>query len=153
MNLTPSFLLLAALGGSIVAGGARGDTSSAPAPAMKSYVIIFRQGPFTFTDEVNARRQREIVAWAVKHNAAGHRLEPRAVEPDMRRPGVAAATEGSGQWPIVALVFLEARDIDEAAAIAEDHPAKHYNVSTEVRPWVARKVPAAESPKTSGLDR
>lgn len=45
----------------------------------------------------------------------------------------------------MALVFLEARDLEEAAAIAADHPAKHYNVSTEVRPWLVRKIPEPKS--------
>lgn len=115
---------------------------SPPPRLMKSYVIIFRQGPLDSSDEVNARRQREIVAWAAKHQGAGHQLEPRALEIDVRRPGINAPDDASA-WPIVALVFLEARDIDEAAAIAADHPARNYNVSTEVRPWTARKVPEA----------
>lgn len=110
---------------------------------MKLYVVIFRQGPATLTEAESARRQQAIVTWAVRHQAAGHQLEPRALDAEVRRPGVAAPAETSGLWPIVALVFLEARDIDEAATIAADHPAKHYNVSTEVRPWVARKVPRA----------
>lgn len=115
-----------------------------PLPIMKSFVIIFRQGPVDSSDEIKARRQQEIVAWAAKHQAAGHRLEPRALEIDVRRPGITAPGDVFA-WPIVALVFLEARDIEEAAAIADDHPAKNYNVSTEVRPWTARKVPEATS--------
>lgn len=110
---------------------------------MKSYVIIFRQGPFPLTAEVNVRRQQEILTWAMKHQAAGHQLEPRGLDDEVRHPGVRAPDDATA-WPIVMLMFLQARDIDEAAAIAADHPAKNYNVSTEVRPWSARKVPASK---------
>jgi hypothetical protein len=143
MHSIQSTLLLAALG--LAAVASRGsERSVAPFQGGNSYVIIFRQGPITLTEEDNTRRQKEIVAWATRHQLAGHNLDPRGLESDVRRPGVPATVEANGEWPIVALVFLEARSIDEAAAIAADHPAKNYNVSTEVRPFVRRKVPDAK---------
>lgn len=143
MHPIQSTLLLAALG--LAAVAARdSEGSAAPSESSNSYVIIFRQGPITLTEEDSARRQKEIVAWATRHQLAGHNLDPRGLESDVRRPGLSATVEANGAWPIVALVFLEARSIDEAAAIAADHPAKNYNVSTEVRPFVRRKVPDAK---------
>ena len=34
-----------------------------------------------------------------------------------------------------ALLFLEARDLSEAAEVAEAHPAIRYGSEVEVRPW------------------
>jgi len=138
----PSSLFFFALGLTAFSAHADGGTG-ARSSERNSYVIIFRQGPITLTEEEKALRQQAIVAWATKHHHAGHALDPRGLEDDVRRPGVVPPEEGNGTWPIVALVFVEARNIDEAAAIAADHPAKHYNVSTEVRPYVVRKVPPA----------
>lgn len=77
-------------------------------------------------------------------NAAGHRLEPRSLAPETTRPGVATSPEISGTWPVSALLFLQARDLAEATRVAATHPAKHFNVSMEVRPWcVPVSAPAA----------
>jgi Protein of unknown function (DUF3224) len=114
-----------------------------PAPAlppMQKFVILFRQGPHPLTDADKARRQAAITTWAREQNAAGHRLEPRALAPAMSRPGLSVPTETSGSWPVTALLFLEARDLAGATQVAASHPAKDYNVSLEVRPWSAPAV-------------
>lgn len=140
MYSLPSALARVVLG--LTALSAHGsDRAVAPPPERHSYVIIFRQGPITLTNADQDRRQKAIVAWATKHHLAGHALDPRGLESDVRHPGIVAPDGANGAWPIVALIFLEARDIAEAAAIAANHPAKHYNVSTEVRPYVVRKIP------------
>ncbi len=102
---------------------------------MKSFVILFRQGPFNLTDELKARRQAQISLWAREQNARGHRLEPRSLAPSITRPGITVTDAEVGQWPVTALLFLEARDLDDATAVAASHPAKDYNVAMEVRPW------------------
>jgi hypothetical protein len=112
---------------------------------MKSFVLIFRQGPHPLTDADRARRQAAILAWAQEQNAAGHKLEPRSLAPEVARPGLTAPPEASGSWPITALVFLEAADLAEASRVADVHPAKHYNVSVEVRPWSSPVVATAAS--------
>ena len=109
---------------------------------MKTYVIIFRQGPHTLTQADLTRRQKEVSAWAREQNAAGHKLEPRILAPEVLR------TEGdqgigSNAWPVTALLFIEATDLADAAKVAATHPAKHYNASMEVRPWAAPAVAAA----------
>jgi len=109
---------------------------------MNTFVILFRQGPFAFTDEVKARRQATISIWARERNAAGHKLEPRSLAPDIARPGSVAPAEVVGTWPVTALLFLEAADLGAATAIAESHPAKDYNVTMEVRPWSSPTAPA-----------
>jgi hypothetical protein len=111
---------------------------------MNSFVIIFRQGPRTFTDADLKRRQQEVSAWAREKNAAGHKLEPRILGPEVLRPG-AGTESGAGPdgWPVTALLFLEAHDLAEAAKIAASHPAKNFNVSLEVRPWAPPVVAPA----------
>src|SRR5262245_63508090 len=82
-----------------------------PHPPMKSFVIFFRQSPRPFTEAELGRRQREVSAWARVQNAAGHKLEPRILGPDVMRPGSEANGTGSGGWPITALLFLEANKL------------------------------------------
>lgn len=114
---------------------------------MKQFVILFRQGPFDLTDDVKARRQAAISLWARDQNAHGHRLEPRSLAPSFTRPGIEVTGDEYGQWPVTALLFLDARDLDEATAIAATHPAKDYNAAMEVRPW---SVP---TPQPTGANR
>jgi hypothetical protein len=102
---------------------------------MKQFVILFRQGPYKFTEIAKAHRQAAISLWAREQNARGHRLEPRSLMPSITRPGVEFTGDEYGKWPVTALLFLDARDLDEATAIAATHPAKDYNVAMEVRPW------------------
>src|SRR3954465_4120678 len=104
---------------------------------MKPFVILLRQGRFSPSDAVKARRQAAISLWAREQNARGHRLEPRSLAPSFTRPGIEVGGDDYGQWPVSALLFLAARDLDEATAIAASHPAKDYNVAMEVRPWSA----------------
>jgi hypothetical protein len=116
---------------------------------MKPFVILFRQGPFDLTDAAKARRQAAISLWAREQNARGHRLEPRSLAPSYTRPGIIVADESVGQWPVTALLFLDARDLDEATAVAASHPAKDYNVAMEVRPWSA---PTPARPEPAAID-
>jgi hypothetical protein len=102
---------------------------------MQTFVILFRQGPYLFTEAGRARRQAATIAWARELNARGHRLEPRSLAPSFTRPGIEVTEDDYGKWPVSALLFLEARDLDEASAIAATHPASAYNVSLEVRSW------------------
>ncbi len=111
---------------------------------MKQFVILFRQGPFNLNEVVRAHRQAAISLWAREQNARGHRLEPRSLAPSITRPGVEFTGDEYGKWPVTALLFLDARDLDEATAIAASHPAKDYNVAMEVRPW------SAPTPATTG---
>lgn len=112
---------------------------------MKQFVIIFRQGPRALTEADLARRQSEVSAWARVQNAAGHKLEPRILAPESARPGHGlpdADSVGFGDWPLTALLFLQARDLAEAAQIAALHPANHFGARIEVRPWAPPALPA-----------
>ena len=109
---------------------------------MNDFVILFRQGPRTLTEADLARRQQEVSAWARTQNAAGHRLEPRILAPDMLRPGIGTDTPLDAH-PVTALLFLQARDLADAARIAESHPASHFGASVEVRPWAPPAGPVS----------
>ncbi len=102
---------------------------------MKQFVILFRQGPFNLTEIAKTHRQAAISLWAREQNARGHRLEPRSLEASVTRPGVEFTGDEYGKWPVTALLFLDARDLDEATTVAASHPAQNYNVAMEVRPW------------------
>ena len=112
---------------------------------MQSFVILFRQGPYNFSEIAKAHRQSAISLWAREQNARGHRLEPRSLAPSITRPGIEFTGDEYGKWPVTALLFLDARDLDEATAIAATHPAKDYNVAMEVRPWSPPAVPVRQS--------
>lgn len=150
-RLRPTLFALAVLGASLVGLGAQSLLSELPATSepntkMQHFVIIFRQGPRTLTDADLARRQKEVSAWAREHNAAGHKLEPRILAPDVLRHGASASAD---TWPITALLFLEARDLTEAAKVAQSHPANHFGASVEVRPWAPPAVPTPVTPAPS----
>jgi hypothetical protein len=144
----PPLVVLAVLTTGLLAAHLSGSAAtshrhSSPESAMQHFVIIFRQGPRPLTEADKASRQEQVSAWARAQNAAGHKLEPRILAPEVERPATfpgAERSEGASAWPITALVFLEARDLAEAAEIAAKHPAKHYGASVEVRPWAPPAV-------------
>jgi hypothetical protein len=94
---------------------------------MKTFVIIFRQGPRQLTESDKNRRAEETAEWARRQNGAGHKLDPHILAPENahRGPESSSATQ-SAEWPITALLFLEAQDLNEAVQVAESHPALRY---------------------------
>jgi hypothetical protein len=84
-------------------------------PTMKTFVIIFRQGPQPLTDADKQQRAQETVVWARHQNDAGHKLDPRILAPESAHPGSGdSSTTSADAWPITALLFLEAHDLSEA---------------------------------------
>jgi hypothetical protein len=67
-------------------------------PTMKTFVIIFRQGPRPLTDTGKQRRGEETAAWARRQNAAGHKLDPHILAPESahRGPESSATSVASG---------------------------------------------------------
>jgi len=102
-----------------------------------SFVIIFRQAPRQFAEAELNTRAEQTRAWAQTQNAAGHKLDPHILTPDGHWTGPdgdgPAPTTSAG--PVTALLFLEARDLAEAVAVAKAHPALRYGANVEVRPW------------------
>jgi hypothetical protein len=112
-----------------------------------TFVIIFRQGPRTFTQADIQQRTQETSVWARRQNDAGHKLNPHILTPERERRGADMDdAQGIDAWPITALLLLEARDLAEAARVAGEHPAIGYGANVEIRPW-ARPTPAAPPPQ------
>jgi hypothetical protein len=99
---------------------------------MKPFVIIFRQAQDQLTPSDLEARSREMPAWVEAHNSAGHQLEPRILAPEGR-----SSAPMTGEAPLSALLFIQARDIDQAMGIARSHPGVRYGASVEVRPRMA----------------
>jgi hypothetical protein len=116
---------------------------------MDTFVIIFRQGPRTLTQADIQQRTQETSVWARRQNDAGHKLDPHILTPARERRGAEIGeVTGIDAWPVTALLFLEARDLAEAARIAGEHPATAYGANVEVRAWappapVVRPEPVA----------
>lgn len=130
-------LLTVCLG--VVSVLAQSASTISPTATMKTFVIIFRQGPQLLTEADKQHRAQETVAWARGQNAAGHKLDPRILAPESEQRG--SGSSSSVGWALTALLFLEARDLSEATQIAEAHPALRYGAEIEVRPW-APPVPS-----------
>ena len=113
---------------------------------MKTFVIIFHQAPPAPTPEERQRTSGDVVAWAQKLNAEGHKLDPRILAPESAiRSEQGPVSLPSAEWPITALLFLEAKDLEEATRIAESHPALRNRAVVEVRPWNLPVRPSAPS--------
>ncbi|MCP3097993.1 hypothetical protein LZ198_03780 [Myxococcus sp. K15C18031901] len=110
-------------------------------PTMDTFVILFRQNPHPLSEADKALRQAEVATWARAQNAAGHALEPRILAPDVARPGGQSRVD-DGAWPVTALLFLQARSLEEAAQVAGSHPATRFGSEIEVRPWAPPAAPA-----------
>lgn len=111
-----------------------------------TFVIIFRQGPFEFTDADKQHRTQLTGAWAREHNAKGHKLDPHILTPEIVRRGAPLPNDTTA-WPVTALLLIEARDIEDATAVAEAHPALGYNANVEIRAWAA-PAPITPAPNT-----
>ena len=120
---------------------AQSATSLVSSNTMKTFVIIFRQGPQQLTEADKQRRAQETSIWAKAVNAAGHKLDPRILAPEGERRG--ASNSSTDQHPVTALLFLEARDLNEATQVAEAHPALHYGSEVEIRPWASPVLAAS----------
>ena len=101
--------------------------------ALNTFALIFRQGPFSFTDADKNQRSELTGAWAREYNAKGHKLDPHILTPDITRRG--AALPNGAEWPVTALLLIEASELPDAIAVAEAHPALKYNASVEIRAW------------------
>lgn len=99
-----------------------------------TFVIIFRQGPFSFTDADRKQRTELTGAWAREYNSRGHKLDPHILTGETATRG--AAPPAADVWPITALLLIEASDLEEATGIAAAHPALGYNANVEIRAWV-----------------
>lgn len=120
------------------------------APAMKQFVLFYRQGPIQLSEADQKRRLAEVREWAQKINHEGRKLDGRILSAERKQIAPAAGADQKVQnddQSLIAITFLEARDFAEAVTVAQTHPGLHYGVSIEVREWTPPPTPPA-SPAT-----
>jgi hypothetical protein len=121
---------------------------------MKTFVIIFSSGSGDISDPEKQKRAAETSVWAKRHLAAGHKLDPRILAPEAAHLDIRGAEHHRplpGAWPLTALLFLEAEDLQQAVSIAESHPGYRYGtIHLEVRPW-GSPIPAIAAQLGSGV--
>src|SRR5262249_7530791 len=100
---------------------------------MQGFVFIFRQ-PRVLNEAERMELATKARAWAQRYNHAGHSLDPRMLGAEKEYHGASGSTV-LGINPVTALLFLEAKDLQEAADIAALHPGIEYGATVEVRPW------------------
>jgi hypothetical protein len=142
LERSSAFVLGSVLGVALlVSAGARAaqspDANTAKDRPMNHFVVIFRQRPGELTAEEVARRNTETHAWALTQNAAGHALDARILtaESELIAPERARSSAPVADVPVTAILFLEARDLADAVAVARAHPGLRFGASIEVRPW------------------
>jgi hypothetical protein len=107
---------------------------------MKQFAFFFRQSPLPLSEEQQRRRTEGVRAWATQQQQEGRRLDLRILTAECVR--ITRNAQSPADLPLVAALFFEEQDLDEAARIAQTHPGLHYGVDIEVRGW----TPPAASP-------
>jgi hypothetical protein len=110
--------------------------------AMQQFVLIFRQGTSrTLSAEEQAARFKEIKAWAKEWTDKGYRFDPRQLSQQIY---LITPTDGEagGEKRVINLLFLTAKDFDDAVKAAKTHPGVRYGTEIEVRGWAAPGAPA-----------
>jgi hypothetical protein len=145
VNASVIAFVLVVIAAIIAPACAQNQSLNKPGETMHTFVLIFHQGSPAPTAEERQRTGRDVVAWAEKLNADGHDLDPRILTPEITirgEHGVASLpSEGS---PITALLFIKAKDLEEATRIAESHPALRNRIVVEVREWHRPTRPASQ---------
>lgn len=105
--------------------------------AMKQFVLIFRQGSAgPVSPEEQAKRSAEIREWARGWIEQGYSFDPRQLGQESYR--IAPDGEGDGhERSVVNLLFLTAKDFDDAVRVAKTHPGARFGTHIEVRAWTA----------------
>jgi len=111
---------------------------NARGPEKGHFVLIFRRkaGGLSLADQRKLTEQ--VGPWAAQQEAAGHHLDPHILGAQSLRiaPGHRRnLAPPSGDDKIGAIMFLEAKDFDEAVQVADSHPALEFGASVEVCPW------------------
>ena len=123
-------------------------TTEKPGLPMKQFVLLFRQSPTRLSEAEQKRRVEEVRAWALRQNDDGRKLDPRILGQENYRvgpDGKGGLVGETGDGPLIAITFLEARDFAEAVRIADSHPGLRYGVSVEVRSWSPPPAPPTTS--------
>lgn len=101
--------------------------------AMKQFVLIFRQGSKKLSPEERSKLSLEIRAWAKQWIQEGYSFDPRALSQESF--WITPDNAGNGERPVTNLLFLTAKDFDDAVRIAKTHPGARYGTEIEIRAW------------------
>ncbi len=97
------------------------------------FVFLFRRGSRTLSPEEHGQLSLEIRAWAKQWIQEGYSLDPRALSQESF--WITPDNAGNDERPITNLLFLTAKDFDDAVRIAKSHPGARYGTEIEVRAW------------------
>ena len=100
----------------------------------KSFVFIFREGGRRLSKEQQRQRTQEVRARALQQLKDGGNFESRVPDEESFQLGYDQAASRN-ESRVMALNFIEAADLKEAAKIAQLHPGLRYGVRIEVRFW------------------
>jgi hypothetical protein len=104
---------------------------------MQKFVFIFRQSNFPMNEELQKRRAEEVRVWATRLRDAGYTLEPHLLDEEryVADPAGHNAPVNSDKLgdPVIAILFVDATNFEEAKKTAATHPGLRYGVSVEVR--------------------
>lgn len=117
--------------------------------AMNTFVILFRRDRGPLSEAERLSLSHDIGAWVRLHNEAGHKLAPHILAPESRHLGPQRGAVQAEPVPVTAVLFLEARDLDDAARVAESHPGMRHGFSVEVRAWSAPNPASAPASATA----
>jgi hypothetical protein len=112
------------------------QASAKKGAGMKQFVLIFRPGSAgQVSPEEQARRTAEIRAWARKWIEEGYSFDPRQLGHEIYRIAPDGDSDDAGEKTVVNLLFLTAKDFDDAVRIAKSHPGVGFGTHIEVRAW------------------
>jgi hypothetical protein len=105
---------------------------------MKQFVLIFRQGNGgQISPEERAKRSAEILTWARKWIGEGYSFDPRQLGQESYRIAPDGEGDDGSERNVVNLLFLTAKDFDDAVRVAKTHPGVHFGTHIEVRAWTS----------------
>jgi hypothetical protein len=101
--------------------------------AMGQFVLLFRPGSRKLSLEEHSQLSLETRAWAKQWIQEGYSLDPRALSQESF--WITPDNAGNDARPVTNLLFLTAKDFDDAVRIAKTHPGARYGTEIEVRAW------------------
>lgn len=102
---------------------------------MSDFVLLFRQGERQLSADEQRQRTDDVRTWAQQQIADGRTLDPRMLSDHVASAN--GSSSSTAERPVIALLFLDARDVDDALAVANTHPGLRYGSSIEVRAWTS----------------
>jgi hypothetical protein len=113
---------------------------------MQQFVLIFRQGSGAKPSrEEQSKRSAEIRAWAKKWTEEGYTFDPRALSQEAYEIAPEGESDGATGRQVINLLFLTAKDFEDAVRIAKSHPGTRFGTFIEVRAWTPPVLPAADA--------